>query len=319
MCPLEKRVKCSKKVGSFRTRYSGGIPVGEELAKILLLACCYQEGPRDVRVGMEGPAVMAALFDAVTGHFAESADGRHYAARADVELGAERGRTVPFAVVGEACEDVEQRYHAVIVRLGPSGSLADTRRWLSRPPQSQPPVTRYWRRNWPPGIARVKSAKVDRRQVRAGGAPFKGSRTRTRGTSPPPRGGAPAPSSPCCSAVRCAAARWRCSPMGAFRADSRCRRRSPHGTRTRRTKYQTAETTRPYPIHCGFLAVPSNTSDVLKRSSRPVTATCFVFARSAPSCVSVKGLNVRAASSACSSRSMVSHPLITTVVGRLSA
>jgi hypothetical protein len=34
-------------VGSFRTRYSGGIPVGEELAKILLLACCYQEGPRD--------------------------------------------------------------------------------------------------------------------------------------------------------------------------------------------------------------------------------------------------------------------------------
>jgi hypothetical protein len=120
--------------------------VGEELAKILLLACCYQEGPRDVRVGMEGPAVMAALFDAVTGHFAESADGRHYAARADVELGAERGRTVPFAVVGEACEDVEQRYHAVIVRLGPSGSLADTRRWLSRPPQSQPPVTRYWRR-----------------------------------------------------------------------------------------------------------------------------------------------------------------------------
>src|ERR1039457_5290974 len=47
MCPLEKRVKCSKKVGSFRTRYSGGIPVGEELAKILLLACCYQEGPRD--------------------------------------------------------------------------------------------------------------------------------------------------------------------------------------------------------------------------------------------------------------------------------
>jgi hypothetical protein len=44
MCPLEKRVKCSKKVGSFRTRYSGGIPVGEELAKILLLACCYQEG-----------------------------------------------------------------------------------------------------------------------------------------------------------------------------------------------------------------------------------------------------------------------------------
>ena len=39
----------------------------------------------------------------------------------------------------------------------------------------------------------------------------------------------------------------------------------------------------PYPIHCGFLAVPSNTFDVLKRSSRPVIATCFVFARNASS------------------------------------
>jgi hypothetical protein len=74
-----------------------------------------------------------------------------------------------------------------------------------------------------------------------------------------------------------------------------------------------------YPIQCGFLAVPSNTSDVLKRSSRPVNATCFVFARSALNRASVKGLNVRAASSACASRSMLSHPLITTVVGRLSA
>jgi hypothetical protein len=30
--------------GLFGTRYSGGIPVGEELANLLLLACCYQEG-----------------------------------------------------------------------------------------------------------------------------------------------------------------------------------------------------------------------------------------------------------------------------------
>jgi hypothetical protein len=43
-----------------------------------------------------------ALFNAVTGHSAESANGRHYAAFA-VELGPERCRTVPSAVVGEGC------------------------------------------------------------------------------------------------------------------------------------------------------------------------------------------------------------------------
>src|ERR1017187_1991158 len=57
----------------------------------------------------------AALFNAVTGHFAESADGRHYAARA-VELGPERGPAVPSTVVGEAREGVDQGEHALIGR-----------------------------------------------------------------------------------------------------------------------------------------------------------------------------------------------------------
>ena len=51
----------------------------------------------------------AALLDGVAGHFGKSADGRRYAAVADSELGAERGRTVPFAVIGETRERVEQR------------------------------------------------------------------------------------------------------------------------------------------------------------------------------------------------------------------
>ena len=41
---------------------------------------------------------------------------------------------------------------------------------------------------------------------------------------------ASAPSAPCRPAAPCALPRWRRSPMGAVRADSRRRRRSPHGT-----------------------------------------------------------------------------------------
>jgi len=59
---------------------------------------------------------------------------------------------------------------------------------------------------------------------------------------------------------------------------------------------------------------PSNVFDVLKRSSRPVSATAFVFARSALSCASVNGWNVRAASSACSNRSIALAPGDHTVV-----
>jgi hypothetical protein len=85
----------------------------------------------DGLAGRAGDAILApigladepVLLDAVAEHFAESPDGRRYVVRADVELGAERGRTVPFAVVGEACEGVEQRLHALIVLLRPSGSL----------------------------------------------------------------------------------------------------------------------------------------------------------------------------------------------------
>jgi hypothetical protein len=40
-----------------------------------------------------------------------------------VKLGAERGLAIPSAVVGEDCESVEQRCHALIVPLGRSGSL----------------------------------------------------------------------------------------------------------------------------------------------------------------------------------------------------
>src|ERR1017187_2036469 len=40
------------------------------------------------------------------------------------------------------------------------------------------------------------------------------------------QGCATAPSSPCCSAVRCAGPQWRRSPTGAVRAHSRRRRRS---------------------------------------------------------------------------------------------
>src|ERR1022692_1564397 len=84
----------------------------------------------------------AALFNAVTGHFAESADGRHYAARANVEFGAECGPAVPLAVVGEVCEGVEQRWHNVIVRVGPPGFQPLLPLWSSGTPQSQPPVRR---------------------------------------------------------------------------------------------------------------------------------------------------------------------------------
>jgi hypothetical protein len=47
------------------------------------------------------------------------------------------------------------------------------------------------------------------------------------------------------SAVRCAGARWRRSPMGAGRVDSRWRRRSPHGTRIRRSCRCSASDLRP--------------------------------------------------------------------------
>ena len=50
------------------------------------------------------------------------------------------------------------------------------------------------------------------------------------------RGGATAPSLPCSSAAPSAGPRWRRSPMGAGRADSRWRRRSPHGRRMRRSR-----------------------------------------------------------------------------------
>src|ERR1017187_10510383 len=82
------------------------------------------------------------------------------------------------------------------------------------------------------GIAAVKSAKSNRRQVWQTGPPL-GRPRRSRRTSRPRSGCTSAPSSPCSSAVRCAGPRWRRSPMGAVRADSRRRRRSPHGTRTR--------------------------------------------------------------------------------------
>jgi hypothetical protein len=36
--------------------------------------------------------------------------------------------------------------------------------------------------------------------------------------------------------VRCAGPRWRRPPMGAVRADTRRRRRSPHGARMRRSR-----------------------------------------------------------------------------------
>src|ERR1017187_9484711 len=83
-------------------------------------------------------------------------------------------------------------------------------------------ATGGWRRNWPPGIARVKSAKFD-------------SASGPAGARAPERAGpcAPAPSSPCSSAVRHTGPRWRRSPMGAGRADSRRRRWSPPGTRKR--------------------------------------------------------------------------------------
>src|ERR1022692_419708 len=122
----------------------------------------------------------AALFNAVTGHFAESADGRHYAARANVEFGAECGPAVPLAVVGEVCEGVEQRWHNVIVRLGPPGSQPLLHLWSSGTPQSQPPVRRRSsaasrRVAAGAGVACRHRARekreVDRRQVRQTGPP----------------------------------------------------------------------------------------------------------------------------------------------------
>jgi len=72
-----------------------------------------------------------------------------------------------------------------------------------------------WRRNWPPAIARVNSAKSHRRQVQQTRSPSGGRRrSRTRRTSRPPRNCAPAPSSrraarPCAAPVRDGGAhRW---------------------------------------------------------------------------------------------------------------
>ena len=74
-----------------------------------------------------------------------------------------------------------------------------------------------------------------------------------------------------------------------------------------------------YPIHLGFSAVPSNICVVLNGSNLPVIAAALVFANNACTCSLLSGLNVSIAWKACSSRSMLSQPLITTDVGRLIA
>jgi hypothetical protein len=65
--------------------------------------------------------------------------------------------------------------------------------------------------------------EVDRRKVRqVAHRPARPRRSRTRRTSPLPKGlRNRAIIAPCCSAVRSAGPRWRRSPMGALRADSR--------------------------------------------------------------------------------------------------
>ena len=80
--------------------------------------------------------------------------------------------------------------------------------------------------------------EVDRRKVRqVAHRPARPRRSRTRRTSPLPKGlRNRAIIAPCCSAVRSAGPRWRRSPMGALRADSRRRRQAPHGTRMRRRR-----------------------------------------------------------------------------------
>src|SRR6266404_8440492 len=70
------------------------------------------------------------------------------------------------------------------------------------------------------------------------------------------------------------------------------------------------------PNHCGLCAVPSKLVVVLYPSNSPFCAASFVFASSVAICVSLNGLNVFAAVTACSTSCTVSHPVITTLVGR---
>ena len=80
-----------------------------------------------------------------------------------------------------------------------------------------------------------EAREVDQRQVRQAAHPPDGAGAPERAGHQTTQRHTSAPSSPCCSAVHYAGPRWRPSRMGAGRADARWRRRSPHGTRMRRS------------------------------------------------------------------------------------
>jgi len=121
-----------------------------------------------------------------------------------------------------------------------AGSLASDTTWVSAPHRGgrSPSAVTSSRWRWTGRRHRPREEReVDRLQVRQVARPPAGAGAPGRAGHHDDQGAARTTpsSSPYCSPVRGAGPRWRRSAMSARRADSRLRRRSPRGTRMRRS------------------------------------------------------------------------------------